>query len=154
MKWLKRISNFYRNDMRLSSKLLLSHLSLVLLSTVTIISFFGSSVYNLLIGTTINTKQQTAFSTATSVSGQMSSLADNAESISSACCRYITNRYVTDPEYSPAFNADTLSRAIQTAAAQNETVTYQIYLNEEQSWILDEDVLSPYVQSLDNVRGT
>ena len=154
MKWLKRISNFYRNDMRLSSKLLLSHLSLVLLSTVTIISFFGSSVYNLLIGTTINAKQQTAFSTATSVSGQMSALTDSAESISSACCRYITNRYVTDPKYSPAFNADTLSRAIQTAAAQNETVTYQIYLNEEQSWILDEDVLSPYVQSLDNVRGT
>ena len=154
MEWLKRLSNFYRNDMRLSSKLLLSHLSLVLLSTVTIISFFGSSVYNLLIDTTINAKQQTAFSTATSVSGQLSSLAGNAESISSAYYRYITNRYVTNPEYSPAFNAHTLARAIRLAANHSETVTYQIYLNEGRSWILDEDILKPYVQSLDNVCGT
>ena len=66
MERIRRLFSSYRNDMRLSTKLLLSHLALILVSTVTIATFFGSSVYNLLINTTINSKQQTAFATASS----------------------------------------------------------------------------------------
>ncbi len=154
MGFFRRLLIYYRDDMRLSSKLLLSHLALILISTITIITFFGSSVYNLLIETTINAKRQTAFATAASVEARLDALINNAEAISSAYYRYINQHYVADPERSPTCNAETLEDALRDATAAYPDVVYQLYLIENRDWILEEPGLQSYVQSLEQVYGT
>lgn len=151
---MKRIISYYRNDMRLSSKLLISHLALILISTLAIMSFFGFSVYNMLISTTINEKQQTAFETAKSVENQLDKLIGGAEEIAAAFYRFTFHRYVlgedADPAYGPSYLLDTL----KNASGPELRAVYQIYLTPAYADLLAHSGLSGYVQSEENIYGT
>ena len=154
MECLKRIAGFYRNDMRLSSKLMLSHLSLILLSTITIISFFGSSVYNLLIETTINAKQQTAFATAASVEAHLDTVIEQSERIAESYYRYVAQYVMTAQAGEPVPDSRELRDALTKTVGTEQAVTYQLYLPEEYRWLLDSQPLQSCAQPLARVYGT
>ena len=137
MERIRRLFASYRNDMRLSTKLLLSHLALILVSTVTIATFFGSSVYNLLINTTINAKQQTAFATASSVEAQLDDIIEDAEAITLAYYR----RVVGGADFTPELLA-----AIEQAERSELNVTVRLYLESGPD--------SGHIQPLEQVYGT
>ena len=154
MGWIKRIGGHYRNDMRLSSKLLFSHLALILASTIAIASFFGSSVYNMLISTTINEKQQTAFETAKSVEDQLDKLIGHTEEIVSAFYRFTSNRYILKENADPEYGADYLLDSLEFAAEPELGAVYQLYLTPLYQDLIDLPALSGRVQSAENVYGT
>lgn len=137
MERIRRLFASYRNDMRLSTKLLLSHLALILVSTVTIATFFGSSVYNLLINTTINSKQQTAFATASSVEAQLDDIIEDADAITLAYYRCA----VGGADFMPQLQA-----AIAQAEGSELHVTVRLYLEN----VPDSD----HIRSLEQIFGT
>lgn len=139
-----RLRDYYCNDMRLSSKLLISHLTLIVVSTLAILTFYGSSIYNLLITTTINSKQQTAFSTAVSVGAQLDGLMADTESVADAFLPLIANGGLSGAEQF----LNTIERI------QGPDVTYQFYIDPDYAYLLRLPGLAPYLQTLDQVYGT
>lgn len=154
MGWLNRIKSYYRDDMRLSSKLLISHFALILISTLAIVSFFGSSVYNMLISTTINEKQQTAFETAKSVEEQLDKLVDHAEEIAAAFYRFTFNRYVMGEHADPAYGSTYLLDTLESAPGPEWKAVYQIYLTSTYAELIASPEFSGYIQSEENIYGT
>lgn len=154
MGFIKRMQQRYRDDLSLSSKLLISHMALILASSITIMGFFGTSVYNMLISATINSKQQTARTTATSVEMQIEKLITCVDAINAAFYRFYFHYYTIQPEQSEGYNADYMVRAIQSAEQTAPDVNYQFYLTQECKDILYIKALKSHIHPISSIYGT
>lgn len=154
MGFISRLQKLYRDDLSLSSKLLISHLLLIVISSVTIVGFFGTSVYNMLISATINTKQQSALTTASSVEAQIERLIGCTDELDTAFYRLYFRHNAVQQRQPSVFGAQQMQQAIDAAQTSAPDVTYRFYLTQQCRDILYIKSLKTHIYPIKQAYGT